>query len=176
MLKDELYTPEELADLLKISKYTVYDMIKRGDLPAHRIGRSLRISTQQLDRFLKKQGSGRNIFSGKIIEKDGTKFVEIKELVIRVSTKLKGDVQVHIPPEAIFLAEDKVHTTARNSFLGKVVAISREEGEVLVSLEVKDSQGLVLEASITNSSLHDFDIKIDKEMFLFFKVMSAEVF
>jgi len=38
-----LLTPVEVADILKIKKNTVYEMIKRGDLPAFRIGRKLRI-------------------------------------------------------------------------------------------------------------------------------------
>ncbi len=33
------YTPEEVAQILKITRFTVYEMIKRGDLPAYRIGR-----------------------------------------------------------------------------------------------------------------------------------------
>lgn len=38
-----LLTPVEVATILKIKKNTVYEMIKRGDLPAFRIGRKLRI-------------------------------------------------------------------------------------------------------------------------------------
>ena len=41
-MRDEiLYTPEEIAQKLKLSKYTIYEMIKRGEISAHRIGRSL---------------------------------------------------------------------------------------------------------------------------------------
>ena len=44
-MRDEiLYTPEEIAQKLKLSKYTIYEMIKRGEISAHRIGRSLRIT------------------------------------------------------------------------------------------------------------------------------------
>ncbi len=43
MHEEILYTPEELASKLKLSKYTVYEMIKRGDIQAHHIGRSIRI-------------------------------------------------------------------------------------------------------------------------------------
>ena len=48
-MRDEiLYTPEEIAQKLKLSKYTIYEMIKRGEISAHRIGRSLRITETQL--------------------------------------------------------------------------------------------------------------------------------
>lgn len=42
-------TPEEAAQILKISKYTVYELIKKGELPARRIGRQLRIDPEALD-------------------------------------------------------------------------------------------------------------------------------
>ena len=39
-MRDEiLYTPEEIAQKLKLSKYTIYEMIKRGEISAHRIGK-----------------------------------------------------------------------------------------------------------------------------------------
>lgn len=38
MNEDILYTPDEIAQKLKITKSTVYEMIKRGDLDAHRMG------------------------------------------------------------------------------------------------------------------------------------------
>lgn len=46
------YTPEEVAGILKISKYTVYEMIKRGDLPAYHIGRKVRVRPDDLDNFM----------------------------------------------------------------------------------------------------------------------------
>jgi putative molybdopterin biosynthesis protein len=48
------YTPEEVAKLLKITRFTVYEMIKRGDLAAYRIGRKMRIEAPDLDAYIKK--------------------------------------------------------------------------------------------------------------------------
>ena len=47
------YTPEEVAKLLKITRFTVYEMIKRGDLPAYRIGRKMRIESPDLDTYIR---------------------------------------------------------------------------------------------------------------------------
>ncbi|MCE5285619.1 MAG: helix-turn-helix transcriptional regulator [Pelosinus sp.] len=47
------YTPDEVAKLLKISRYTVYEMIKRGDLAAYRIGRKVRVAASDLDLYIK---------------------------------------------------------------------------------------------------------------------------
>lgn len=41
-------TVEEAAELLKVSKYTIYELIKRGEIPAQRIGRQLRIDPNAL--------------------------------------------------------------------------------------------------------------------------------
>lgn len=51
------YTPEEVAKILKISRFTVYEMIKRGDLNAYRIGRKVRIEAPDLDVYIKKSKS-----------------------------------------------------------------------------------------------------------------------
>ncbi|WP_019851401.1 helix-turn-helix transcriptional regulator [Desulfitobacterium sp. PCE1] len=48
------YTPEEVASILKISKFTVYEMIKRGDLSAYRIGRKFRIESADLENYIRR--------------------------------------------------------------------------------------------------------------------------
>lgn len=53
-LSEIAYTPEEVASILKISKFTVYEMIKRGDLSAYRIGRKYRITKDDLERYIQK--------------------------------------------------------------------------------------------------------------------------
>ncbi|MGI6070585.1 MAG: substrate-binding domain-containing protein [Blautia sp.] len=49
---DKIYTAQEVADKLKIKKTTVYELIKRGDMQAKKVGKQLRISQQQLDQYL----------------------------------------------------------------------------------------------------------------------------
>lgn len=46
-------TVEEAAQLLKISKYTLYELIKKGEIPAQRIGRQLRLDQQILETYLR---------------------------------------------------------------------------------------------------------------------------
>ena len=54
MTDSQSYTPEELAKILKITRFTVYEMIKRGDLPAYRIGRKVRVEAADLDVYISK--------------------------------------------------------------------------------------------------------------------------
>ena len=56
MQKDEVsLTPEEVASILKIAKNTVYEMIKRGELPAYRVGRKIRVELKDVETY-KRQG------------------------------------------------------------------------------------------------------------------------
>lgn len=52
MPKELSYTIEEVAKLLKVSKLTVYDLAKKGELPVFRVGRQMRIHTKDLDNYI----------------------------------------------------------------------------------------------------------------------------
>ncbi len=51
MSDNTTYTPVEVAKKLKISKFTVYELIKRGELDAYRIGRKIRIEEASLEAY-----------------------------------------------------------------------------------------------------------------------------
>lgn len=51
MKDDTTLTPEEVANILKITKYTVYEMVKRGELPAYRVGNKIRIDAGDLEAY-----------------------------------------------------------------------------------------------------------------------------
>ncbi|HBE77115.1 MAG TPA: excisionase [Firmicutes bacterium] len=51
MSDESSYTPEEVAKILKISRFTVYELIKRGELTAYHIGRKVRVEPADLDRY-----------------------------------------------------------------------------------------------------------------------------
>ncbi|CAJ1314623.1 helix-turn-helix transcriptional regulator [Paenibacillus sp. PK4536] len=52
------YTTEEIAKLLKVSKLTVYDLIKKGDLPAYRVGKQMRVDHYDLETYKQKAKNG----------------------------------------------------------------------------------------------------------------------
>ena len=51
-MDSKLLTPQEVADILKIKKSTVYEMIKRGALPAKKMGKQLRILPDSITNYL----------------------------------------------------------------------------------------------------------------------------
>ncbi|MDF2596332.1 MAG: DNA-binding protein excisionase family, partial [Clostridia bacterium] len=54
MAEDKVLTAQEVADLLKISKNTVYELIKRGELGAYKIGNKMRVEMSQVDAYKNK--------------------------------------------------------------------------------------------------------------------------
>lgn len=50
-MSDLSYTTEEVARLLKVSKLTVYDLIKKGELPSYRVGRQMRVDAADLEAY-----------------------------------------------------------------------------------------------------------------------------
>ncbi|NQX61645.1 helix-turn-helix transcriptional regulator [Paenibacillus qinlingensis] len=59
MTSDISYTTEDISKLLKISKLTVYDLIKKGDLPAYRVGKQMRVDAADLEAYKVRAKSGR---------------------------------------------------------------------------------------------------------------------
>ena len=49
---NKLLTPEQVADILQIHILTTYNYIRRGKLNAIRLGRSYRITPEDLERFI----------------------------------------------------------------------------------------------------------------------------
>ncbi|AJA47503.1 hypothetical protein CPAST_c14240 [Clostridium pasteurianum DSM 525 = ATCC 6013] len=51
MLQDTALTPQEVADILKIAKNTVYELIKRGELNGYKVGKKLRIDFKDVEAY-----------------------------------------------------------------------------------------------------------------------------
>ena len=47
-------TIAEVATMMRVSKMTVYRLVHNGDLPAHRVGRSFRVTEEDVNEYLRK--------------------------------------------------------------------------------------------------------------------------
>lgn len=54
MEKQEFYTAEEVAEMLKVNIMTIYRYIKAGKIKAHKIGKNFRIEKTEFEAFLEK--------------------------------------------------------------------------------------------------------------------------
>lgn len=56
-MRDDDLTTEEVAEQLKVSKLTVYDLIKKGELPSYRVGRQIRVERAALNAYKNQSNS-----------------------------------------------------------------------------------------------------------------------
>jgi excisionase family DNA binding protein len=54
-MTQRLLTAGEVAAQLRVSTMTVYRLIRRGELPAVRVGRNYRVRAEELERYLSEQ-------------------------------------------------------------------------------------------------------------------------
>lgn len=65
------YTTEEISKLLKISKLTVYDLIKKGDLASYRVGKQMRVDASDLEAYKQRsKGNQQSLRDALIVQPD----------------------------------------------------------------------------------------------------------
>ncbi|GHV60622.1 molybdate-binding protein [Spirochaetia bacterium] len=57
-MESTLLTADDVAQQLRIKKYTVYELIKRGELPSSRVGKQVRFSQEDIRRYLEANKTG----------------------------------------------------------------------------------------------------------------------
>ena len=174
MREDILYTPEEIAQKLKLSKYTIYEMIKKGEMPSHRIGRSLRISKSQYDKYLMDSRQSVNSFEAEVTtDSEGEKTATInglsKDVEIVVSTDLDGPVRVEIKPESIILSRNILECSARNNIEGVITGLEEVENGFKIIVNI----GVPLTVTLTKKSVADLELKLGDTVFVVFKAMAV---
>lgn len=56
-MEDILLSAQEVADMLKIARNTVYELIKRGELPSSKVGKQMRVHKQEVENYLSRTKS-----------------------------------------------------------------------------------------------------------------------
>ncbi len=57
-------TPQEVADILKIAKNTVYELIKRGELNSYRVGKKVRVDIKDVEEYKNRTKSMKSNHAG----------------------------------------------------------------------------------------------------------------
>ncbi|MEF9953257.1 MAG: helix-turn-helix transcriptional regulator [Clostridium sp.] len=70
MNSNESLSAIEVAELLNITKNTVYELVKRGDLPGYKVGKKLRIDKSDVTEYIsfQKSGTRRPIYTDTTVE------------------------------------------------------------------------------------------------------------
>lgn len=77
MNKNTVLTPIEVAEILKISKNTVYELIKRGELNAYRVGNKVRVDLSDVEEY-----------------KNNTKTIKTKENVTTYTPPINNNISI----------------------------------------------------------------------------------
>jgi excisionase family DNA binding protein len=59
ILKRKVLTIPEVSEYLRVSRQTIYRMLKRGDIPAFRIGGDWRFNIEDLGHWIEKESQAR---------------------------------------------------------------------------------------------------------------------
>jgi excisionase family DNA binding protein len=59
--KEQVFTIDELATYLKVSKSTLYKLLTEGKVPGHKIGRHWRFSKVSIDGWLQESSKVKNV-------------------------------------------------------------------------------------------------------------------
>ena len=70
-------TPQEVSELLKITKNTVYELIKRGELPSYKIGKKIRIDMHDVEAYINNQKNSLKITDSKNISSTSRRNAQI---------------------------------------------------------------------------------------------------
>lgn len=84
MLQPKVYTPEQVAGILQLSKNTVYELISRGEIVAKRIGKVYRIPATSV--FFAFSGVDYDLYQAE--QADLEKLPKIQEELSKVRTRL----------------------------------------------------------------------------------------
>lgn len=123
MSENSSLTPQEVADILKIAKTTVYELIKRGELNAYRIGRRVRVELSDVEDYKNRSKNINNIQN---------KALNINNVNENNLTKINNKYNNYIPDDnniinSYNLNEVQQISTNYNSQLSNILLISGED-------------------------------------------------
>ncbi len=72
-MADVYYTPEELAAMLKVTRQAIYNWVQQGRMEAVRIGRTVRIPSEEVERVLREGRTQRQTGQAAHTNGDGMK-------------------------------------------------------------------------------------------------------
>lgn len=84
MFNQQIYTPEQVAELLQLSKNTIYELISRGEIVAKKIGKVYRIPASSI--YFALTGLDYDLYQAE--QKDLGKIPQIEELLAKARSKL----------------------------------------------------------------------------------------
>lgn len=128
-----------------------------------------RPNSEQVARFVGVQ----NLFRGRLQPLgDGYSRLHLDDISITVVGEAKGEAHLSIRPEEIVLSREPLHSSARNSFRGRITAIEDRGTLAYVAVEVPP----VFTSVITHRSLEEMGLRVGEEVHIAFKASAVHLF
>ncbi|MFC1488055.1 ATP-binding cassette domain-containing protein [Thermoproteota archaeon] len=114
-----------------------------------------------------------NVFSGTAKDsKEGNSIVRVNDnLTIEASFTKTGSVTIYIRPEDILVSSDRIKSSARNVFKGKIIKIIDLGATVRLTVDA----GKKFLVQITKRSLIEMELNVGSDIFLTFKASSVHI-
>jgi len=113
-----------------------------------------------------------NIFRGYVKEySNGISKIDINGIIIEVAGQYEGEVTVAVRPEDIIVYFTKSESSARNSFLGKIIDYMDLGALVKLKIDI----GITMYALITKKSFLDLDLQQKEHVHIAFKASSVHI-
>lgn len=140
----------------------------------HQLDQAYRLSAgvTRLDRGRLAPPALDNLLEGEVVQRNGTTLMLVEGTEIEVTNARPGFARATVDPGVIVLSHQPLTSSARNSFLGKVIALRELDGVVAVTVDM----GIELVVHITMNSLRKMEITIGSEVHLTFKAAAVTVF
>lgn len=114
-----------------------------------------------------------NVFRGNIIHENGKQWFELTDNIqFSIVTKKKGMAYIYIDPIDIIISCEQFSSSARNSFIGKVVKVSEQNHSLRLVVDI----GVQLICVITKESFQEMKINIGSKVCLTFKASAVKCY
>ncbi len=114
--------------------------------------------------------SHENLFRGNIIPEGGIKYMEIAPGVkVWLDTPEDGHGVIRVDPRSIILSRNRIESSARNCFLGRITKTAAEDNLVRICIDV----GAEFTVLVTKASYREMGLTLGEEVYLTFKTSSV---
>jgi tungstate transport system ATP-binding protein len=113
-----------------------------------------------------------NILHGQIIKFNDVSVFDTGKLKLEVVADSPKAMHLSINPEEILISKDKISSSARNSFKGRVIQISEEERFIKLAVDIGEN----LKVKVTKKSFTEMALSIGSEIYLTFKSSAIKIF
>ena len=99
MENKEALNAMEVAELLNITKNTVYELVKRGEIPAYKVGKKLRIDKSDVKEYIDNQKHKKLVSKSKVKkineaetdDKDDSIVITGQDIILDILVKFNSD-------------------------------------------------------------------------------------